>query len=77
MQKVVHRVKKNICLQIFYKIVALEILQNSQENTYVGVLINKVARIMRAHHKYSNEVFFLITPQNQTTLQLKQISKVQ
>ena len=47
----------------------LNILQNSQENTYVESFFNKIARAL----SYDP---FLITPQNQTTLLHKQIREV-
>ena len=77
--KGVHRVKKNICSQMFYKVVVLESFVK-----FTGKHLRWSHFLIKLHedrHKespspvFSYEVFFLITPQNQTTLQRKQISK--
>ena len=52
-------------------------MKNSQESTYVGDIFNKVAHVL----SYDlcgifKNTYFLITPQNQTTLLRKQISKL-
>ena len=60
--KGVHRVKKPICSQMFYKVVVLESYAKSQENMLES-LFNKVAGIKRVHHScFPMKCFFLINP---------------
>ena len=61
----------------FTKQMLLTVLQNSQETPVLESHFNKSAGLKRVHHKcFPMKCFFLISPQNQTTLQRKQISKV-
>ena len=62
--KGVHRVKKK------------KQTKKQKKTPVLESLFNKVAGIKRVHHKCFPMKFFLITPQNQTTFQRKQISRV-
>ena len=63
--------------QMFYKKGFLKIQQNSQENTYAVVLHTCFPMIFfkKKFSKILKNTYFLITPQNKTTLLRKQISK--
>ena len=68
--------------QMFYKIGFLEnFCKIHRETPMLDSLFNKVARLKGLHHKCCALIFVKfsrtpITPQNQTTLQRKQICKV-
>ena len=68
--KSVHRVKKNICSQMFYKLVVPESFAKFTGKNLCCRYKESPSRV------FPYEVFFLITPQNQTKLQHKQISKL-
>ena len=66
--------------QMFYKIIVPE---NFAKFTGNLPLPNNVARLTRLHYKFFpifcemfKNTYFLISPQNETTLQRKQISKI-